>query len=676
MSDRNPYPRAGVPSGQWDEAESLTARDDQADSPDPLGSGRYESLTDELTVELDRDQPADDVSTVTAEWALWGKEADDSEYSVLRCSTGTFKIDDFREIITRYASGAKGQLPQYTVCWIPSANGHDGYLAVGIHELADADPRLSGGRSRTARGRVTEYVRLFCARYEEVAGYRATYAGLVDGVRRYQLGPESSATIEVPLPAELPPHGLVAADWDLAEQVATLLLTTRPVCVLDAHAVSAEVRLRFIDLVMSLLPYGLRATMSASTWASSTVQDLKLRLFFSNARRDDDDRTTYVVWQQPSQLNLASLPEAAQLYQRWWRRVDSGARGALRGETKPVRFAAAELHQMAVALPRNRSLAEIMEDLADGLRRNDRIVITDAVDRLNGHHRGVSPPADDREANRALIARHKLLRDHRDVSASTRGNVYRALLPLALQAPLTYAGYCWIEECVGGPPHRTLQTEMIRLHSNSYLSWILTCKAGAGIDDDVLIRMLYKLRFPPDDPLNQLEQAKETVRPEHWAIAYDFAVRYLRASAPNPEAELIRHSYFAELLRFAFPRDRNAQETRLDDTIKFVFGPKLSRIQVIELFSDIGSHSTPAIEAVVARRAAVRNSRKFVAEQANLARTGDRGYRGGVGARWYTAQRPYRSQYRQPGPTRLYTVVVALALFFFLIVVLAALHAV
>ena len=39
---------------------------------------------------------------------------------------------------------------------------------------------------------------------------------------------------------------------------------------------------------MALLPYGLRATMSASTWVDNTAQNLKQRLFFASAPRAAD----------------------------------------------------------------------------------------------------------------------------------------------------------------------------------------------------------------------------------------------------------------------------------------------------------------------------------------------------------------------------------------------------
>jgi hypothetical protein len=169
-----------------------------------------------------------------------------------------FHPRDFHEVIERYASGTQESLPQYTVCWIPGDNGLEGYLAVGIHELADPDPRRSGGRVRAASGSVIEYIRLFCVRYAEMARQAVSYTELVESVMDRQLpaGPTDPITVEL-LETDQPPFpGAVRA---LAENVAMLLLTIRPVCVLGAEEVAAEERLRFIDQVMSLLPYGMRA---------------------------------------------------------------------------------------------------------------------------------------------------------------------------------------------------------------------------------------------------------------------------------------------------------------------------------------------------------------------------------------------------------------------------------
>ena len=70
-------------------------------------------------------------------------------------------------------------------------------------------------------------------------------------------------------------------------------------CIIDANAVDMHDRLRLIDGVMGLLPYGLRSRMSASTWTTSTHQRHKFRLFFSNSPRvsfDSKERDHVLSW--------------------------------------------------------------------------------------------------------------------------------------------------------------------------------------------------------------------------------------------------------------------------------------------------------------------------------------------------------------------------------------------
>jgi hypothetical protein len=100
----------------------------------------------------------------------------------------------------------------------------------------------------------------------------------------------------------------------LAMYVAPLLLTGKPVCVLDGDQTSLDERLRFIDTVMALLPYGFRARMTAATWTKSTYQTHRFRLYFSSAPRTDQQ--DYVVsWVAPDDVYLP--PGHAREYYDW-----------------------------------------------------------------------------------------------------------------------------------------------------------------------------------------------------------------------------------------------------------------------------------------------------------------------------------------------------------------------
>jgi hypothetical protein len=561
------------------------------------------ALTGPVPTRRGRGQPADEADgsrIVLAEWALWGKDGTDPGYRVLRCSKGTFDMEDFYAIIARYASGAKEALPQYTVCWIPDEKGREGYLAVAIHEQADPDPRLSGGRVRTAKGRVIEYIRMFCVPYRELARYQATYAELVDAVKGQQLPAGPSDKILVALPDTAAP-AFPPQVCAFAKNVATLLLTTRPVCVLGAERATAEERLWFIDLVMSLLPYGLRTTLSASTWASPTASQVKLRLFFSSARRDDDGGTSHVAWGQPARLALGA-PELQPLrhYVSWLEHVGSTAPLALATQTDPVRFSPAAIRQMVANLPSGRPLRDVLEELADGARRGDQPVVKAAVDRLRRYLKSPQDPGERVQARR-LVTELGLLRDHDKLRYNSRASVYRVLLRLAFESRISYAAYCEIEDCAGGPPRGALRGAMLELTFNSYLPWLLTTTSEEGLSDRQVMASLHDQHVSATSPVTEFERSAHKIRPAHRAAGFDLAVGYLIAEAADPRAELARRGYLATTLEATFPGDLPAQRDRLAGMLRFAYGGPLSKPAVAALDAQRDLQRTRAFDAAVAR---------------------------------------------------------------------------
>ena len=696
MDERDVFQAAGDLTGRPASAAARHAPsvyESECESEDWLSDLACEEgfrTTAAILPRLDRDQPAEEGAApqLAAQWALWGKDDDEADYHVLWCSKGTFDLGDFDEIVTRYASGVKETLPQYTACWIPAQTrdqgygaatrrgrsspsveekGDNGYLAVGIHELAD--PRRSGGRARSAAGREIEYIRLFCVRYKELADFGVGYANLVDAVRERQLPPDDpTQLIPVPVP-DCAQRRLPLALAELARNVAALLLTTRPVCVLGAESASAEDRLLFIDSVMALLPYGLRTTLSASTWASATAQDLKLRLFFSNAKRDDGGRTRYVTWGQPAQLDFPTVgDEAPWLYLSWLRQASSGALAELFGATAPVRFNQLEIREMVANLPEDRPVADALRRLADHLRDHDQAAITAEVQRLNRYLVRVSEPAE-RLPHRRLIVELGLLRDHRWLHHSTRASVYRVLLKLAFETPLSYASYCEIEDAIGGPPRGMLRSVLLRLPFATKPPWILTVKADPDISRETLMDSLAEQHVPPTALVTMLQRHVEAIRLAHRSVIYDVAVHYMRASDPDARAEFVRRGYLADTLEVVFPDDRKAQRVRLQAALVFVYGASLgmgpNRIrriwdrirrrrsqtglstgQVRELFANPRLVPTPAFVAAVERLAASRKARRFIEKQAALARIQNAGL--GDDVRILLRNEPRRYQHRAP----------------------------
>lgn len=272
-------------------------------------------------------QPA----SVAAEWALWGKDAHDTEYHLLGCSTGIFSSHAFTFVLDRYSPGTLEELPQITVSWIRDPdNGHPSHLAVAIHETAADDPPGVPARSRyDAGGREIVFVRYFCVAYDDLARNAVSYEALFNGLRKHMLPKYGRKKIRVKLQAQ----PISTQAHELAELVAALLLTTRPVCILGADRTPTIDRLRFIDLVMSLLPYGMRSCLSASTWVNSNFKEHNLRLFFATAPRPGGGRDGYngdrqksddivVYWKRPDKGCIEDTDVLA--YLNWLQSQDVG----------------------------------------------------------------------------------------------------------------------------------------------------------------------------------------------------------------------------------------------------------------------------------------------------------------------------------------------------------------
>ena len=257
---------------------------------------------------------------LSVEWALWGKETQSRDYGLLECSNGKIGAGAFTEAITRYSPGNLDRLPQVTVSWL---RPHDGqrYLAMAIH---DEGPGL-----HDLGGRKIVFTRYFCAPYHQMTEQAGSYQSMFAAFDPFRL--EVGQQDVVPAaPLGPAPVGSVSP---LSLQVAGLLLTCRPVCILQADLVALEMRLRFLDSVMALLPYGMRSELSASTWASSTAKH-KLRLFFAGAERGGDEHI--VVWDQPDDGKTGR--RHIDRYLAWLANGPEEAQAVLASLATPVKF--------------------------------------------------------------------------------------------------------------------------------------------------------------------------------------------------------------------------------------------------------------------------------------------------------------------------------------------------
>ncbi|MCM3924938.1 hypothetical protein ND748_25145, partial [Frankia sp. AiPs1] len=286
---------------------------------------------------------AGDAVRLPAGWAVMTKEpGSDDDYAVLRCG-GYFSRPQYEQILRRFNPGTpparslsdpSGEsLPWATICYAP--RGADTVLGVAVRSWTE---HVDGAHRPIA---ATRFVCVpFSALRETPVSYTDLYAaairldldGLPDGAGTVELtvGRLRAADVEATL-AEL--------DVDLPTAAATAAtLLTRPVAVLGAPVSQPDdqalTRLRYLDAVVSLLPYGQRARLVASTWFDQGGAR-HIRLGFGARERADH---AGAPWQQGERI-LRPLRGDARSYHHLLVGLVEGQGWSL---TRVVEFLAAE----------------------------------------------------------------------------------------------------------------------------------------------------------------------------------------------------------------------------------------------------------------------------------------------------------------------------------------------
>jgi hypothetical protein len=101
-------------------------------------------------------------------------------------------------------------------------------------------------------------------------------------------------------------------------------------------------------------------------------------------------------------------------------------------------------------------------------------------------------------------------------------------------------------------------------------------------------------------PLQEFQRDAAIIRPGHRALGYEFAVQYLLKYAEDPQSELVRRGYLADILEAAFPGSPSEQQARLADMLRFTHGKELSKDTIGYLCEQQGALATQAFRAAVA----------------------------------------------------------------------------
>lgn len=253
-----------------------------------------------------------------AQWAVWSKlPGTRDDYAVLAASSGLFSRSEFDRLVKVFTPGnptaepgTAGSLP-----WvILSRVGVSGelYLAVSVQEATAGKDGIGRTISRT------DY---FCVPYARFwskpsagappsrpVSYRALHAAVV-GQKLPLEGDGAPVTLAVdPLDAAALARSIrhdfgESGEWSVAATAAVLL--AGPVTITGPGLPDVKSRLRFIDAVCALLPYGYRPYLTAATWSDAGA-DQRFRIVFANRASDESARAQ---WKAPPQLPAGGVAE-------------------------------------------------------------------------------------------------------------------------------------------------------------------------------------------------------------------------------------------------------------------------------------------------------------------------------------------------------------------------------
>lgn len=563
--------------------------------------------------------------TLTAEWARWGMHPSErGGYHLLACSEGRISPRNFTEILDRFNPGNLDDLPQVTISYVPA--GDSGYLGLAIHE-----PEASG----TDRlGTDVTFTRYFCVPYQEAASATVSYVAMYEAFRGIQPaeGDRSVLTVESARGMARQP-----ADLDRALPVAGLLFTGNPVCIVGAETTEMTERLAYIDAVMSLLPYGMRAQMAASTWTMGTYRAHKFRLFFSEApRRSASGLDDHVVRWHSDQMLIGEAPDTkfpaepadeytTALRQRLGRPVvrllaeaseptpftaqapiwaldliqvldtDRPALSGEAGRREPSRQREGPADSPTSRAPRGQRAPQaadprlVREYLLACLRAvgdGDASKVKRQVGQLEEVlHRAELPDAEQRQRVHDIFgASPRLVREL--AMGSQRAALYEFLLRLSLSRTIDYQGYCLVEEIIDGRPNRPLLDAISeRAADDPILQVLISDQAGIRrpLRD---LRQLIELAVAPD------------IRPDHARLicrlllgeAGAAGVRDIKDVLPS----LREHGYLAPALAAREPEDLRYQVETLVTLLAAVFPKSPDHDPYPDILTGSGKHAPTA----------------------------------------------------------------------------------
>ncbi|MGI5324862.1 hypothetical protein [Actinomadura nitritigenes] len=489
-------------------------------------------------------------------WAVWGKRSADLDYSVQATSGQPLSRRLIEEVMHRYATGTPDELPTVTISWF--VLGQETYIGLALQEWTQERDRV---------GRMIAATRYFCLPYERIRQDPVSYEALFDAVVGARL--QSGVPLEVKVP-RLAPHAIGERATFASMATSALLLGGEPVRVVGAEGIPLRARLRYIDTVTALLPYGLRARFSATTWAGSTTEH-HFRLAFSGHASPNAQA---VSWGVPPTVTGGRAEQYARLL------AEQGEPGslavALARETNPMSFRERDLaaaidvlaseRRRAAKSPADRAkpAVSLLLDCAAALDDREPERLTRVLSDLAFLARTAPPEEPQRSALLGVAHDQRLLAPARPLSryAVRRCEVLVALL---WPDPLTPEDVVSIIGAAGGP-HDALIEAMLR------------CPASTPIVTLDLARNLGQSRLESEIGSQESRALIESVAavPEPWLVDTACAELTRRRNDRDLGPYLRLHRFLSVPLAVAHSDRPVVQLETLCALLAAVYGPTLT----------------------------------------------------------------------------------------------------
>ncbi|MEU3165426.1 hypothetical protein [Streptosporangium sp. NPDC006930] len=382
---------------------------------------------------------------ITVEWALWGMSPGSKGLpEVLSCGQGRIPRSGFSELVERYAMTTPRQLPQVTIAWAGAAE--DAHIFLAVQEWSGTFDGL---------GREIAVTRCFCVPYAQAAFGPVSYERLYRALNDQRPPDGGPLVIDPPaLDAEVTAE---AVDQTVIG-AAALLLTGKKVCVVEGGGASLLDRLRFLDTVAALLPYGFRTKLIASTWAPLATGH-RSRLFFAD---HPSENALTITWKQG-----VSVPESHPVAHRYHEMLASGMEKGLAGliarfarDTGQRRFSTEDLEVVPSIVesggePTHTSIDDLLIACADSIEEEQVGLIPDHLARLDAL-RGSAAVNGGVRRRRNIVSDRRLLARSPVLVPSVQEHLYDLVLSVAYGPKLTVDGLEQILRDVDPVPARLL----------------------------------------------------------------------------------------------------------------------------------------------------------------------------------------------------------------------------